>query len=78
MAERLTYREAAVRVRRSVLTIKRWRRNGSLVMGWGIREGQRVRLVDEATLLKCWRERMNADPIHQARLRKLRHAEETV
>lgn len=77
MAE-YTYREAATRVRRSVLTIKRWRRNGSLQMGWGIRDGQRVRLVTETVLLKCWRERMEADPIHQARLRKMRHAEETI
>lgn len=77
MGELLTYREAARRVNRSILTIKRWRRNGSLRMGWGTRDGQKVRLVDEATLLACWRDRMNADPIHQQRLLKMRKEQET-
>ena len=76
MAE-LTYREAAVKVRRSVLTINRWRRNG-MPMGWARREGQLHRVVEERILLAWWRERMTADPIHQARLRKMRHAEESV
>lgn len=71
MAEYLTYREAARRVRRSVITIKRWRRNGYLSMGWERREGQRVRVVTEDVLLACWRERMRADPIHQQRLNQM-------
>ena len=47
MAEYLTYREAARRVRRSVRTIKRWRRAG-LPMSFD-EQGRRV--VDERTLL---------------------------
>jgi transposase len=69
----LTYREAAKRVGRSVLTIKRWRRKNHLTMGWDVRGGQRVRVVDERVLLACWRERMNSDPIHQKRLLRLRN-----
>lgn len=64
----LTYREAGKRVRRSVKTVKRWRRHG-MSMGWDNRQGQRVRVVDEDTLLDWWRSRLNADPVHQARLR---------
>jgi len=67
----LTYREAAARVRRSVRTMWRWRRNG-MPMAWGIREGQRVRLVDERVLLAWWRARMRNDPVHQLRMRKRR------
>ncbi|KKI18726.1 MULTISPECIES: hypothetical protein [unclassified Leucobacter] len=48
--ERYTYRQAAARVKRSVITIKRWRRHG-MPMGW--HEGMRV--VDHATLLKWLR-----------------------
>lgn len=66
----LTYREAAARVRRSVLTIKRWRRGG-MPMGWEHRDGQHVRVVDEQILLAWWRERMQAWPPHQYRMRKL-------
>lgn len=69
MAELKTYREAAITVHRSVLTIKRWRRNG-LPMGWGIRDGQRVRLVDNDVLRAWWRERMKQDPVWQNRLRR--------
>lgn len=79
MAEYLTYREAAKRVRRSIRSINRWRRQG-MPMGWEIRDGQRVRVVDEQTLLKWWRDRLTAWPPHQYRLRKLldqdtRHAD---
>lgn len=67
----LTYREAAVRVRRSVRTLWRWRKRG-MRMGWGTRDGQRVRLVREDVLLAYWRARMTADPVHQHLIRKRR------
>lgn len=38
-------------------------------MAWDDR-GRRV--VDEDTLLQWWRGRMEADPVHQARMRKNR------
>ncbi len=66
MGEKLTYRQAAARVRRSVRTIKRWRRHG-LPMVFDER-GRRV--VDEQDLLAWWRARMTADPVHQAKLRR--------
>lgn len=56
----LTYREAAARVRRSVRTLWRWRKKG-MRMGWGIREGQRVRVVREDVLLAHWRSILRAD-----------------
>lgn len=65
----LTYREAAVRVGRSVRTLWRWRRNG-MPMSWDVRDGQRVRVVDERVLLAWWRERLRNDPVHQLRMRK--------
>ena len=65
MDDALTYRQAARRVRRSVRTINRWRRAG-MPMGWD--RGRRV--VDEAVLLAWWRARMQADPVHQQRLRR--------
>lgn len=61
----LTYRQAARRVRRSVRTIKRWRRAG---MPMGLVNGFRV--VEEDVLLAWWRDRMAAWPPHQYRLRK--------
>lgn len=66
-----TYREAAVRVRRSVRTLWRWRKRG-MRMGWAIRDGQRVRVVREDVLLAFWRERMKGWPVHQYRIRKQR------
>lgn len=66
----LTYREAARRVYRSIKTVKRWRRNG-MPMSWDVRNGQRVRVVDEAILLAWWRGRLLADPVHLARMRAL-------
>lgn len=76
MTEYLTYREAAKVARRSVITIKRWRRNG-MPMGWQVRDGQRHRVVEESILKKWWRERMTADPVWQARLRRtIREREE--
>lgn len=70
MGEQLTYREAAKRVRRSVRTIKRWRKGG-MRMGFDT-SGRRV--VDEELLLAWWRARMTADPVHQRRLLAQRDA----
>lgn len=65
----LTYRQAARRVHRSTLTIKRWRRNG-MPMGWDVQDGQRVRVVDEATLLAWLRRTLMNNPVHQQRMRR--------
>ncbi|MEQ6898995.1 hypothetical protein [Microbacterium sp. KR10-403] len=65
----LTYREAATRVHRSIRTIKRWRRHG-LPMSWDHQDGQRVRVVELEILLAWYRDRLQADPIHQQRLRR--------
>lgn len=69
----LTYREAAREVRRSVRTIKRWRRAG-MTMTWEQRDGQRVRVVDEDLLFATLRDRLDAWPSHQYRLRRLQAA----
>lgn len=76
MAEYLTYREAARRVRRSIRTINRWRRRG-MPMGWENRDGKRVRVVAEDTLLAWWRARLQSDPAHQYRLRRQRTTSDT-
>jgi hypothetical protein len=73
--DELTYREAARRVDRSVRTLWRWRKQG-MPMTWGIREGQRVRLVREDVLLGWWRARMMADPVMRLRMRALALLEE--
>jgi hypothetical protein len=70
----LTYREAAKRVGRTMRAIRYWRQDG-MPMGWAIRNGQDVRVVDEAVLLKEWRRRLKNDPAHQYRLRRLREAQ---
>lgn len=66
----LTYQEAATRVGRKVREINRWRAAG-MPMTSGIRDGQRVRLVDEQVLLAWFRDRLNADPVHQARMHRI-------
>lgn len=66
----LTYREAASAVRRPVFTIKRWRRTG-MPMTWERRDGQNVRVVDEDVLFATLRERLDAWPSHQYRLRRV-------
>lgn len=71
MAEQYTYKEAAARVGRSVRSINRWRRGG-MPMTWEIRDGQRVRVVEEAILLKWFRERLESWPAHQWKMRTLR------
>jgi len=70
----LTYREAATRVKRSRRTIRHWRLNG-MRMGWEVRDGQRVRVVELTVLLAWWRQRLKNDPVHQQRLRAKRAAE---
>lgn len=65
MEPHFTYRGAAKRVGRSIITIKRWRRNG-MPMSFDA-EGRRI--VAESTLLATFRACLAADPIHQARLR---------
>lgn len=70
MGEMLTYRQAASRVHRSVRAIRYWRQRG-MPMGWEIRDGQKVRVVEESVLLAWWRDRLAAWPPHQYRLRKL-------
>lgn len=72
----LSYREAARRVKRSIRTVNRWRRGG-MPMGWERRDGKRVRVVEEKTLLTWWRARLQADPAHQYRLRKQRSDRDT-
>ncbi|MCR2824215.1 hypothetical protein [Microbacterium sp. zg.Y909] len=65
----LTYREAAHRVRRTPRAIRYWRQHG-MVMGWAIRDGQRVRVVREDVLLAWWRQRLQNWPAHQYRMRQ--------
>lgn len=66
--KQLTYREAAKRVGRSRRTIRYWRLQG-MPMGWAVRNGQRVRVVEQTVLLKWWRQRLKNDPIVQQRIR---------
>lgn len=70
MGERLSYRQAAARVGRSVRAIRYWRQRG-MPMGWEMRDGQKVRVVDESVLLAWWRDRLASWPPHQYRLRRL-------
>lgn len=64
----LSYREAAKKVHRTKRCIEYWRARG-MVMGWAVRDGQRIRVVDEEVLLAWWRERLKNDPAHRYRLR---------
>lgn len=66
-------REAARTVHRWVGTIKRWRRVG-MPMTWDLRHGQKVRVVDEDVLFAWLRDRLDAWPSHQYRLRRLQAA----
>ena len=70
----LTYREAARRVGRTPRAIRYWRQRG-MVMGWEIRNGQKVRVVEETVLLAWWRQRLQNWPAHQYRLRAMQAAE---
>ena len=49
--------------------VRYWRARG-MPMSWEIREGQKVRVVEESVLLAWWRERMKNDPVYQINLRK--------
>ncbi len=53
MPKLLTYREAAKSIGRTTRAIRYMRQDG-MPMGWDIRHGQRVRVVDEQILLKHW------------------------
>lgn len=64
----LSYREAAIRVRRSRRTIRYWKLQG-MRMGWERRDGQLVRVVDEDVLIAWWVQRMDNDPVWQNRIR---------
>lgn len=61
---KLSYRERAKRVRRSVRTINRWRRSG-MPMTWEARNVQPLHAVDEEILLAHCRERLDANAAHQ-------------
>lgn len=65
----LDYKEAAVRVRSSEATMRRWAAAG-MPMIWGERSGQRARLVDEEVLLAWWREKLTTAPVHYYRRRR--------
>lgn len=62
----LDYRQAARRIGRSENTIKRYRRDG---MQMPLRDGRRM--VREDVLLAWYRDRLQAWPIHQQRLRQM-------
>lgn len=66
MSEYLTYRQAAKRVGRSVRTIKRWRKSG-MPMRFN---ADGLRVVELEVLQEWWRDRMNAWPPHQYRIRR--------
>ncbi len=65
----LTYKQAATRVKSSERTIRNWAAWG-MPMQWRMIEGQRTRVVELEVLLKFWRERMAASPVHFYRMRK--------
>ncbi|GGM41942.1 hypothetical protein GCM10010489_11200 [Microbacterium saperdae] len=69
MAEYLSYRESAKFLGKSVVTIKRWRRNG-MPMLWEVRDGQRYRVVEKQVLQAWWRQRLAADPVWRHVLRR--------
>lgn len=69
----LTYNEAAKRIGRSRTSIRSWRRQG-MPMRWRNTPDGPERIVDESVLLAWFREKLQADPVHQARMRK--HARE--
>lgn len=67
----MSYREAARRVGRDVRTIQRWR-----AAGMPMRERHGGREVREDVLLGWFRDRLQAWPTHQYRMRRLRAAGE--
>lgn len=69
----LTYNEAAKRIGRSRSSIHNWRRDG-MPMRWRNTPDGPERIVDESVLLAWFREKLRADPVHQARMRKYARA----
>lgn len=67
----LTRRQAARRVKRSFNTIRRWQRQG---MPTRLINGQTY--IEEETLLAWWRDRQDAWPIWQQRLRVMLREQE--
>ena len=66
----LTYPQAAKRVGRSVRSISLWRKQG-MPMRWRTDPtGQRERIVDEGTLLAWYRQKLQLNVAHQARMRR--------
>jgi hypothetical protein len=65
---KLTYRQAAAKVGRTPRAIRYWRQRG-MPMSWEVRDGQRVRVVEEKVLIAWWLQRLNNWPPHQYRLR---------
>lgn len=67
----LTYAEAARRMGRSKRNILRWRTEG-MPVEWHVYEGgQRCRVIDEAVLLKWFREKLKNSPAHYYRMRAI-------
>lgn len=67
----LSYTEAAKRVGRSSRNIRRWRAEG-MPMEWRTSsDGRLERVVDEEVLLAWFRDRLNASPVHQYRMRRI-------
>lgn len=66
----LTYPEAARRVKRSTRSIRLWHEQG---MPMRLRPGPHgpERIVDEQTLLAWYREKLQSNVVHQARMRQL-------
>lgn len=65
----LTYADAAKRVSSSVRTVNRWAAAGMAVEWRAEDDGRRFRVVEESVLLKWYRERMTASPVHFYRMR---------
>jgi len=63
-----TYKGAAQRARRSVRTIKEWRRDGMKMTT----DSKGRRVVSHTVLLATLREKLENDPVHQQRGRKQR------
>ncbi|MGW9021277.1 hypothetical protein ACWGOE_07335 [Leucobacter chromiiresistens] len=68
---RYTYIGAAARVRRSVYTIKQWRREGMATE----RDDLGRVVVRHSVLMAEFRRRLASDPVHQLRLRRATEVE---
>lgn len=66
----LTYADAAKRVKRDHITIRRWSRQG-MPMEWRTDEiGQRYRVANLDVLLAWWRQTMTDSPVHFYKTRR--------